>query len=220
MRVAHPALLGLKKALAPPLWRLLAGTVRVRPRPSDRPPRPEPVIFACLHRDFLPALLYVRPWRPVLLVSGSPDGEVLIRALAPSGFGFVRGSTGKGGGPAFVRLLGALREGRCVGVAVDGPRGPFGQVQEGVVQLARLSGRPIVPLRALPGRHWRLRTWDRTVVPRPGSLLRLEEGAPLSVAAGAAGEADAAPAARLARALLGAEGGGTGGPEAGREGTA
>ncbi|MHB8078934.1 MAG: lysophospholipid acyltransferase family protein, partial [Candidatus Krumholzibacteriia bacterium] len=119
--------------------------------------------------------------RPVLLVSRSADGEVLISALAPHGFGFARGSTGRGGGPAFRQLLAALREGRSVGVAVDGPRGPFGEVREGVVQLSRLSGRPVVPLRARPRCCWRLRTWDGTLVPWPGAAARVDEGAPLQV---------------------------------------
>ena len=181
VRAGHPALQGWKLRLAGPAWRLLVGAVPVRPRPAARPAHAGPVIYACLHRDLIPAILYVRPAQPVLLVSQSADGEVLISALGPHGFGFARGSTGRGGGPAFMRLLAALREGRSVGVAVDGPRGPFGAVREGVVQLSRLSGRPVVPLRARPRRCWRLRTWDGTIVPWPGAAAWIDEGAPLQV---------------------------------------
>ena len=181
VRAGHPALQGWKLRLASPVWRLLVLAVPVRPRPAGRPAHPGPVIYACLHRDLIPAMLYVRPSRPVLLVSQSADGEVLSRALGPHGFGFARGSTGHGGGPAFMRLLAALREGRSVGVAVDGPRGPFGAVREGVVQLSRLSGRPVVPLRARPRHCWRLRTWDGTIVPWPGAVARIDEGPPLQV---------------------------------------
>ena len=165
------SLQALKLRLGPAGWRLLFGGVRVRRlAPAPDPSRP-PVIYACLHRDLIPAILHVRPARPTLLVSRSPDGDILVRILAPHGFGFSRGSTGKDGGRAFVHLLRALRAGRSVGVAVDGPRGPFGEVQEGVVQLSRRSGCPIVPLRVRPGRHWKLRNWDRTVVPCPLSTV-------------------------------------------------
>ncbi len=181
LRAGHPALQSWKLRLAAPAWRLLIRLVPVRPRPAARPAHPGPVIYACLHRDLIPAILYVRPVRPVLLVSQSADGEVLIRALGRHGFGFARGSTGRGGGPAFMRLLAALRAGRSVGVAVDGPRGPFGAVGEGVVQLSRLSGRPVVPLRARARHCWRLRTWDGTLVPWPGAATRVDEGAPLQV---------------------------------------
>ncbi|MHB8078770.1 MAG: DUF374 domain-containing protein, partial [Candidatus Krumholzibacteriia bacterium] len=104
MRAGHPALQGWKLRLASPVWRLLVLAVPVRPRPAARPAPAGPVIYACLHRDLIPAILYVRPARPVLLVSRSADGEVLISALAPHGFGFARGSTGRGGGPAFRQL--------------------------------------------------------------------------------------------------------------------
>ena len=201
VRAGDPSLQRWKLRLAPLAWRLLVAASPVRPRPEARPAHAGPVIFACLHRDLIPAILYVRPARPVLLVSHSADGEVLIRVLSPDGFGFARGSTGRGGGAAFVRLLTALREGRSVGVAVDGPRGPFGEVREGVVQLSRLSGRPIVGLRARPGRSWRLRTWDRTLVPWPGVGVEVRESPPLQVPADCDGDGAAAWGARVAAAL-------------------
>ncbi len=182
------------------LWRAWTATLRLAPRAPRS--RPGPVVYACLHRDILPAILYVAPVRPVLLVSRSRDGDLLVRCLGER-YGYVRGSTGKAGGAALRGLLAALAEGRSVGIAVDGPRGPFGVVQEGVLSLARLSGRPVVPLRARPGRHTALATWDRTVVPWPGTRVRLEEGEPIVL------DRDAAPdaaAARLAAWLRGEEG--------------
>jgi lysophospholipid acyltransferase (LPLAT)-like uncharacterized protein len=170
---------GLKLVLAPPLWRLLQWSVACRPREPAR--RQGPVVYACLHRDMIPAIMFVRAVGPVLLISQSPDGEVLRRCLSPLGFGFVCGSTGRGGTVAVRRLLAAIGRGRSVGVAVDGPRGPFGDVQEGVVQLSRLSGRPIVPLRIRAERPLVLNTWDRTVMPRPGSRVQVQEMEPLQV---------------------------------------
>jgi hypothetical protein len=149
-----------------------------------------PVIFACLHRDILPCLLFVRAAKPHLLVSGSEDGAILVSALANSGFGFVRGATGEGGGRALVELRRILDSGGAVGVAVDGPKGPFGEIRDGVTHLARLTGRAIVPLAAEPTGAVRLRTWDRTVVPLPGSRVILRVGAPL-IAGDGAPEAEA-----------------------------
>jgi lysophospholipid acyltransferase (LPLAT)-like uncharacterized protein len=176
----------LKLALAPTLWRLWTRSVRV-PRGAQPPGAAGPVIYACLHRDMIPSILYVQPVRPTLLVSNSPDGDILSKTLAASGFGFARGSTGKDGGQAFVRLLAALREGHSVGIAVDGPRGPFGEVREGVIQLSRRSGCQIVPLLSCPGRFWKLGNWDRTVVPLPWSTVRIREGEPLLVPVSADG---------------------------------
>ena len=78
--------------------------------------------------------------RPALLVSNSPDGEILVRTLGGQDYGFVRGGTGEDGGRAFVRLARQLDAGHSVGLAVDGPEGPYGAIQTGVLQLARLDG--------------------------------------------------------------------------------
>lgn len=192
----------MKLICSPPLWRLLAVTVRVTVAGERHDPGREPAIYASLHRDMLPAILYVRRIKPTLLVSRSPDGDILLRTLAPDGFGFVRGSTGPQGGAAFVRLLAALREGHSVGLAVDGPKGPFGEVYEGVVQLSRRAQLPIVPLTFRLGKHRVMGTWDRTVVPRPFSQVKVHEGEPLLVAADAGEDEIERQRQCLAAALL------------------
>ena len=170
------SLQGLKLLLAPPAWWFLKTTVRI---PLYSPPASRaatPLIFACLHRDILPAIMYVRCARPALLVSNSPDGEILVRTLGEADYRFVRGATGLDGGRALVRLRRELSAGNCVGVAVDGPEGPFGRVREGVLHLARMTGAPILPLVARADRPLVLDTWDRTVVPLPFRRVRMEEG--------------------------------------------
>ncbi|MFH1845773.1 MAG: DUF374 domain-containing protein [bacterium] len=193
----------LKLLLAPLSWRLLVTTVRLRGTAAEAGFSDNPVIFACLHRDMLPALLYVRSANPTLLVSRSGDGDILRRTLLRDGFGFVRGSTGNEGSRAFRRLLNTLRQGRSIGLAVDGPKGPFGEVYEGVIQLSRLARRPIVPLVLAPGSYWKLGTWDQTIVPRPFENMTVLAGEQLQVEP----EADAAAVTRwqrrLAAALLG-----------------
>ena len=173
----------LKLSLAPSAWRVLTATIRI-PR-SRRPPGPQssPVIFACLHRDIIPAIMYVQPLHPTLVVSQSPDGDILIRTLRAGGYRFIRGSTGQTGVRAFVGLLAELRQGYHVGLAVDGPKGPFGVIHDGVIQLSRRSQRPIVPLVISSQRYWELGTWDRTVVPWPFSRVEVLEAEPLLVPA-------------------------------------
>jgi len=195
------ALARLKLALAPVGWRGLAATWRCNAAPAGG----GPTIFACLHRDILPAIRYCRSARPTLLVSKSPDGQILAHALGREGYRFVRGSTGHDGREGFVGLLRTLRAGGSVGVAVDGPRGPFGTVHPGALQLARRSGAPIVAL-TVEGRGCiQLGTWDRTRVPLPGARLRVVAAPPLHVSADADPAALAAARGQLAR-LLGVAG--------------
>jgi lysophospholipid acyltransferase (LPLAT)-like uncharacterized protein len=175
----------LKLWLAPPCWRLLSRSWRINETPLQPGRRREAVIFACLHRDILPAIRYCRPARPTLLVSKSPDGQILIRTLARDGFGCVRGSTGHDGHEGFVGLLRTLRRGRHVGLAVDGPRGPFGTIHDGVLLLALRASVPIIPLTVAGRGCLRLDTWDRTLVPMPGARLTVAAGLPMHVPQGA-----------------------------------
>lgn len=199
---------GLKLAAAPALWRLLRTTVRLEPHDALAAGPGGAVIYACLHRDILPCLLFVEAARPCLLVSGSDDGAILVRALRGTGFGFVRGATGERGARALVELRRVLAQGRPVGIAVDGPKGPFGEIRDGVGQLAALTGRAVVPLAALPGPALRLRTWDRTVVPLPGSRVRLRVGTPLVPGPGTPDQ-EAARVRGVLAAFFAAEAGGT-----------
>lgn len=172
-----------KLFLAPAAWPLLSGTWRFTGAEPAVADADSPVIFACLHRDFLPAITYVRPAAVVLLVSNSPDGDILVRTLKDRNYDFVRGSTGADGGRAFVAVRRLLAQGRNVGLAVDGPEGPFGAIHEGVLLLARLTGAPIVPLVARAAHPVILPTWDRTVVPLPFSRVEIQRGEPLHMAA-------------------------------------
>ncbi len=49
----------------------------------------------------------------------------------------------------------------------DGPRGPVYQIQEGIIYLAQLTGRPIIPISNFARWKIRLRSWDRFQIPLP-----------------------------------------------------
>ncbi len=64
---------------------------------------------------------------------------------------------------------------------MDGPRGPARVVQPGVAFLAGATGHPILPYHIESNRHWTLRSWDRTQIPKPFSTVVLVIGAPIKV---------------------------------------
>ena len=199
------SLQGMKLVLAPLAWRFLKTTLRL----AEFRPGPDmgdgPFIFACLHRDILPAIMHVRSARPALLVSNSPDGDILIKTLGHRDYRFVRGATGSEGQRALVLLKRELEAGHCVGLAVDGPEGPFGAIREGVLHLARMTGVPVVPLVARTLRPLVLDTWDRTVVPIPFRRVTLERGPVLHIP-GAADEEDLKSFRLTLAAFFGVEG--------------
>jgi 1-acyl-sn-glycerol-3-phosphate acyltransferase len=54
-----------------------------------------------------------------------------------------------------------IKNGDCVGITPDGPRGPAMQASQGIVAAARLAQAPIIPLAYATRRRRVMRTWDR-----------------------------------------------------------
>lgn len=124
--------------------------------------------------------------RIAILVSAHQDGELIARTMRRFGHETIRGSTTAGGAAALRGAVRALRSGSDVGVTPDGPRGPRHRVQMGVIQAARLSGAPIVPVAFSASRRTLLGSWDRFLVPWPFSRGVFVYGDPMEVPAGAA----------------------------------
>lgn len=176
--------------LAPPLghWavRLLAATLRLRVVGEEHAhpfwERGAPLIYAVWHgRVLMLPSIYGRTHRVHVMASRSRDGEMVARFVRRFGFETVRGSTTRGGSEALRRLARLLRQGHEVAVIPDGPLGPRGVVQPGVIALARLTGAPIIPLAFSAYPAWRLRSWDEQLIPRPFSRGVVAFGPPLSV---------------------------------------
>jgi lysophospholipid acyltransferase (LPLAT)-like uncharacterized protein len=143
-----------------------------------------PVIYALWHNRFFcvpPAwnrICYGHR-KTVALTSASHDGDTVASAMAVFGLGAVRGSSSRRGVAALVGLKRALNEGFDVCVTPDGPRGPRYQMQPGLVKLAQSTGAPIIPVHVRFFSAWRLKTWDRFVIPKPFSRVEITFAAPI-----------------------------------------
>lgn len=126
--------------------------------------------------------------RCVAMTSASKDGEMVARALGFFGIEAARGSSSRRGAAALVTLKRALKDGVDVCITPDGPKGPIYEVQPGVVKLADSSGAPLVTLSAHFESSWRLKTWDRFVIPKPFSRIEVIFGAPIHLERGLSDE--------------------------------
>jgi lysophospholipid acyltransferase (LPLAT)-like uncharacterized protein len=133
-----------------------------------------------------------------ILISASKDGELIARTMAWFGQGAVRGSSTRGGRAAFRALVDLAREPFDLVLTPDGPKGPRHCLKEGVVQLARLSGRPVVPMAFVCSRGHRFASWDRFLLPYPFCRAVFSFGEPVRHVKG---EEIAAFQARLLRAM-------------------
>ena len=110
-------------------------------------PEVDSCLYAMWHRN--QCAIYGFKDKPTVsvLVSNSKDGDVVAQGIKPMGFKLVRGSKGKRGAvEASMQMIEALKNGERCAMMVDGPRGPAGVVKDGAIKIAKLSGKPIVPV--------------------------------------------------------------------------
>jgi lysophospholipid acyltransferase (LPLAT)-like uncharacterized protein len=115
------------------------------------------------------------------LVSPHRDGQIVGRALKRFGFHAILGSTNRRGFSAFKQMLKANREGSDIALVPDGPKGPRYQVQIGVIELAKLTGRPVVPVTFSSSKRKLFKTWDQFLLPYPFSRGVFVWGEPVYV---------------------------------------
>jgi lysophospholipid acyltransferase (LPLAT)-like uncharacterized protein len=149
------------------------------------------VVFTTWHGEMLPLLWGHRNERVHVLVSTHADGEIITRIAASLGFGAVRGSSNRGGARALLEMADVLSEGFDVAVTPDGPRGPRHSFAPGALVAAQRAGAPIIAARAVVDRAWRLRSWDRFVIPKPFARVTLLYSAPELVNGDSARDAEA-----------------------------
>jgi lysophospholipid acyltransferase (LPLAT)-like uncharacterized protein len=168
----------------------------------------QPVVGAFLHsRTFALLHFFSLPeqGRWILMCSQSRDGELMTKIEEGLGFRVARGSSGKGGARALVEMIRAQREDRGLNscLSADGSRGPRGIAQLGTITLAQKTDSLLLPVGASATDAWVWKkSWDRTVVPKPGATVRIRIGEPIEVAAKLSAEATEALRLRLERTLL------------------
>lgn len=150
-----------------------------------RGPKGEPLLFALCHGSCFPILSYWRDRGMCVVTSRSTDGQTLACMLRGLGFTTVHGSSSRGGTRALIDLTRVVRSGADAAIAVDGPRGPAERVKPGIILLAKLTGRPIIPLASTSKRHYRFQSWDRVRLPFPFTQAVISSGDPIYVPADA-----------------------------------
>lgn len=112
----------------------------------------------------------------IAMFSRSADAEINARVGEKLGLETVRGSGGrnkhqntdKGGARALLILKKALNSGKTAAMIADIAHGQAREAGKGIILLAKISGRPIVPYVYSFSRVKILeKTWDKTVIPLP-----------------------------------------------------
>jgi lysophospholipid acyltransferase (LPLAT)-like uncharacterized protein len=133
-------------------------------------------IYVLWHSSLLTLAYLFRTSHPTVLVSNSKDGIRAAAVAAQWNFEIAFGSSSHDGFSAFRKCLKAINDSKNAVITPDGPRGPKETVKAGAAYLAKLTNAPVIPLSAIPDNYWRLKSWDRLIIPKPFSKITIHAG--------------------------------------------
>ena len=137
------------------------------------------LLYASWHRGVTFFVYYYRFKNFVVMASASKDGELAAQTANRHGWVVVRGSSSYRGSEALREMIPYFKKGYHGGLLVDAPRGPAHVSKIGIVIASRMAGVPIVPGMWSADRYWRLKSWDRTIIPKPFSRIVFVYGSEL-----------------------------------------
>ena len=159
-----------------------------------------PLIAGMWHGQHIMMPFMSRPKdRVATIISKNPDGNINTIALEHLGVRVMRASgargrnrttdhRAKGGAEGLRGMLRALKEGESVAFSADVPK-ISRRCDTGILTLARLSGRPIVPAAVVTSRHLRFGSWDRACLGLPFGRGAIVLGDPIYVPRDSEGDA-------------------------------
>ncbi len=191
--------LSLKRKIQNHPWtgRTLANFVRLVYRtstiiedPVDGPEylaRHHPCIIAFWHGQFMMFGPKKPPVPTAAMVAKHGDAKFIGAVMEEFGFELVHGAGASGrkkdrGGAAALRIaVDCLKSGKSFSMTADVPPGPARRAGEGLITLARISGRPIIAIAAATSRYTSLNTWSRMTINLPHSKLAYVASEPMYV---------------------------------------
>ncbi len=141
------------------------------------------IVASFWHYSIIYLFYFVRKYSATAMVSASRDGEYIAKLAEEFGFKTIRGSKNYKGTEALKSMLRAVREGENGAIVADGSQGPPRVAQPGAILIASRTGVPIVPMLWSASSYFAVKSWDRTIIPKPFCRVDFFYGEPLLVPA-------------------------------------
>lgn len=162
--------------------RLIGRSLRLEVQGNEKfEGKDQKLIFCGWHGKSLIFANYFRKRGYWVIISNSNDGDIQNEIFLRLGYRTIRGSTAREGVRAALQGVKKLREGGTMAITPDGPRGPSGVVQGGVMLMAHKSGAGLVPVGISAQNAIYARSWDKYMLPKPFSRARMIFGDPLTI---------------------------------------
>ena len=129
------------------------------------------LLYASWHRGIMYLVYFYRHQQFIVMASASKDGELAAQTSKRHGWTVVGVCSCYRGSVALREMIPYFKKGHRGGLVVDAPRGPAHVSKIGIIVMARMTGLPIIPVMWSADRYWRLKSWDRTIIPKPFSRM-------------------------------------------------
>ena len=131
-----------------------------------------PILICLWHGYFIFPMIYLKKQFSFAKVVSSThkDSMVLASVLERFGFDLIKGSSTRGAKNVLKKMIKQYKNPQSITVITnDGPKGPPRLAKEGSVLLAHKSKVKIVFISGKSSDFWRLKTWDKFILPKPFS---------------------------------------------------
>jgi len=129
------------------LLRLTLRVQYINKSPLDEASSHRSGFIVCFWHARLLMMPFAKKWGPIkVLISRHRDGEFIARVIQFFNVGTIRGSYKKMSVSSLREIIDNLKSGIDIAITPDGPKGPRYTIKNGIIDLARLSGKTIVPV--------------------------------------------------------------------------
>jgi lysophospholipid acyltransferase (LPLAT)-like uncharacterized protein len=141
-----------------------------------------PTIYAFWHGR-LAMMPYLGPKNRQMnvLISNHSDGDIIKIAMSYFKFATISGSSKKNSFTALKQIIKKLQNNENISITPDGPRGPSRKINSSIIDIARMTKSPIIPMIFSISRNIILNSWDSFMVPLPFSKGVLIYGEKITV---------------------------------------
>ena len=145
----------------------------------------ENFIVSMWHGDLLMQPFNYQNFRPQgtvkAIISEHRDGEAIRKTVEYLGIGSLAGSSTRGGAKALIGAIRSIKNGTDIAITPDGPKGPIYSVADGVVIISQKTKAKILPFSCVPSKYWKMKSWDKFVIPKPFGKIDFYIGDPIDV---------------------------------------
>ncbi|HJD64966.1 MAG TPA: lysophospholipid acyltransferase family protein [Rickettsia endosymbiont of Diachasma alloeum] len=115
------------------------------------------------------------------LISSHLDGKILNDLVGKFSCKVIVGSSNKNPLGALRSIIEKLSQGANVIITPDGPKGPVYKVNSGITEIAYKYNKKLIPIVSTTSRCFRLKSWDKLIIPLPFGTIKVIIGSPLEL---------------------------------------